>query len=422
MFPLLCFASLLSLAFVEHPAIDLSLHLQLQATAVEALEGGPIVLDVTLSYSGQRQFAVAQDRFSNFALGIETPKTWNFRGAIGIEYGQPYAIMTIHPGDQWKKRVFLHEYFDNIGSGPTSLTVSWPLLSPTDHKLLVEPRVVVKIDIPARTTHLMRTMRCKYLMLLKKGNIGADDIEYIARSVLPTRHGEFTPVAWQLVELGNRSPSAKEWVFQSLAFVHSFPDYRAAALGRTTALMCRASTPWETKAEIFELWTRTHVELPMRHSQSLATADDVWTNVLALLLAPKNFQPSWKAALVQQLQDLGSPVPEKEFGELIRQLDDEEFDVREAASERLAAYGERAEAQLERELLINRSVEVRHRIEEKLQQMENELGLCEALAMIGRIKLMKSPESREVLEILSKSNLNSRLKSHALKAYQNAAP
>jgi WD40 repeat protein len=118
--------------------------------------------------------------------------------------------------------------------------------------------------------------------------------------------------------------------------------------------------------------------------------------------------PAEAVALVKAKQSsLGKGVTDKEIDKLIADLDNEDFDRREAASKALAALGNAATAALTKALQGNPSAEKKKRIEELLESMKTKgqnMELVRATRALELLERVATPEAKQVLEELAKGD------------------
>lgn len=113
----------------------------LKPETVEALEGGPVVLRVTLIYQGKGSVAVNSLCLQSGYVSVQTPKSWKKckvgPGTIGWKrlvrtctIGDGDGLMevnyqTIKHGDSFSVTTFIHKDYSRIPSGRASIKVIW---------------------------------------------------------------------------------------------------------------------------------------------------------------------------------------------------------------------------------------------------------------------------------------------------------
>jgi WD40 repeat protein len=139
--------------------------------------------------------------------------------------------------------------------------------------------------------------------------------------------------------------------------------------------------------ELENLWTE------LASSNAAAGQKAVW------LLAAAPIQAT--AFLDKKLKRL-PPVDAKRLKQLIHELDDDEFEVREAAANELAKYGRRAEFTLRKSLAEETSLEVRRRVQLVLAALPAEpMPLQgEALRAIRAVQVLERVGTKEAVALL----------------------
>jgi hypothetical protein len=101
----------------------------------------------------------------------------------------------------------------------------------------------------------------------------------------------------------------------------------------------------------------------------------------------------------------------RQTAQRIRELDSDDFAVREKAVDELAKQGDAVRAPLEQALQANPSLEVRRRIERLLEEMEPGHSLQELrlLRAVEAVEQMRTVEARRLLESWSRGPLTARL-------------
>ncbi|MDZ4818810.1 MAG: hypothetical protein SGJ20_07540, partial [Planctomycetota bacterium] len=142
----------------------------------------------------------------------------------------------------------------------------------------------------------------------------------------------------------------------------------------------------------------------------------------------------WKLATAQSeslaiLQERIKPVPVDEqtsnqIAQLVLQMDDDQFTLREQASEQAAALGENAEPFLREALQTSESAEVRYRIRQLLDQFAAKplvvpVDQLRAIRAVQILQQVNSPEARELLKELSTGAPEARLTQAAVAALES---
>ncbi len=101
----------------------------LECEVLSALEEGPLVLKVTLQYSGKTPIDLHEYAASSEAR-IKVPDTWIrvHRLRAFLFFGNPDGgIRHMEPGDRWTEMHYLHHDYDRLPPGNARLRIEWPI-------------------------------------------------------------------------------------------------------------------------------------------------------------------------------------------------------------------------------------------------------------------------------------------------------
>ncbi len=160
------------------------------------------------------------------------------------------------------------------------------------------------------------------------------------------------------------------------------------------------------------IWDTSHLKLDKAIPADKIAPDAAWAS-LADSDAARAFDtmvrlgesPAAAVSLVgERLKPVGA-VDGKQIDQLIVQLDDDDFAVREKASQELAKLGGRAEAALRKAVKAATSAEVVRRANELLHKIEEGARSGDQLREARALEVLEglgTPEARKVLESLAK--------------------
>src|SRR5947208_3525767 len=108
---------------------------RLRAEVLEVLEGGPVVLRVTLTYLGDTPVEIMDYRnwFHDTVIKIDATETWKKyppRRSF-LTHGQP-GRETLRKHDRLTEVISLHHRYFTIPPGKADLTVRWDVYRPRD--------------------------------------------------------------------------------------------------------------------------------------------------------------------------------------------------------------------------------------------------------------------------------------------------
>jgi hypothetical protein len=156
--------------------------------------------------------------------------------------------------------------------------------------------------------------------------------------------------------------------------------------------------------------------LPDRDWQRLLVAKDVWVRALTYTSFPERCDRAWIAALLNDLRRRASPLPGDEVRRLLRQLDDKQFAVREAATQELIRLGDTVVPALRTALEQPLSAEAQRRVRLVLDEQARQADNPEHRRIVSHFAWRNTPQDREVLEALAAGDPRCRLAQDARKA------
>jgi hypothetical protein len=119
------------------------------------------------------------------------------------------------------------------------------------------------------------------------------------------------------------------------------------------------------------------------------------------------------------------PMPGEQVAQFIKDLDSDQFVVRQKATEGLEKFGEVAAPALKKKLATNPSLETRQRIERLLDKMANNVLRAEVMQALRAVEVLEhigTPEARQVLESLATGAEMARLTGEAKMALDRRRP
>jgi len=356
----------------------------LQAEVIEALEGGPVVLRVTLTYQGERPVEMLFAIPEADGCAFSTPKGWDrsIESSVrdGTSNGLPGVYRTIKPGHKISRTVYVHEEFKRIPSGRTSLMLSWwvQVGGSTSSRRSMEGKVEeaelggrgdfevttkVDLDVSRATPERLARVRERMEAELDRPGLTEADRRGAARWIIGTSHGTFIPLALRMIASGDPA--------YPLCSLINFVYDRAEIPGEAhRQLVELAGDPaWGGAGELFWYWNRHRTALPAQDFRKLLETKDIWRRVLTYVTFPNQCGKEWTDRLLRDLRAAQQPLPEQRFARLLADLDDDDFAVREKATRDLVRHGDRVRKQLQQALQGKPSPEARARIRQALDEI-----------------------------------------------------
>jgi hypothetical protein len=342
---------------------------QAHASVLEAMEGGPLVVMTTLKYCGTRPRRIVDSSIYSSPFFDGTPEGWGWglfvtRGTgLHSRTGEP-SYRQINPGDEWSKVDYLHQRYVNISPGRVKLKIEWTIRSDTPPRAVIaHPKVPLDIDIqPADAKQLSRLrvrLQRRLNAAMQAGN--AEAIRDIMNYLGP--HSGLVPFAWRIIEQNPANHRTTGiWFVAYYSENHHETDLRLARLITQLNL--------SERHDLLQCWAHRGTPISSTAFYHLTNSADLWDRLLTYIYLSKLCDQHWANKLFADLPKLTQHVPRSQFIPLLRDLDDDQFAVREAATTRLASYGERVEAQLKDALKNPMSLEAKRRVRSILQQIE----------------------------------------------------
>jgi hypothetical protein len=354
----------------------------IRADVVDALEGGPIVLKVTLRCQLGRDCPTGPylaARHWHIKNGI--PPGWRSAYLVKGSHGLIPYVTLIDQSQELEDVHYIHWSYKNIKSGKHRFTLSWPVYLKDMRNRIASPVTTVELMIdPADEKHL--SALCDRLQSrLAKASEDEQAISAVLNTLSFTSHRSLAPVAWKLLEI---TPEHHARFFPRILSVLDDLDSRPHIDERLVHFV-NGPNNWRAVA-IFHYWSERHerisddvlqkwlssdtIEIEQPRPEPLSPAafaallrsQRLWTRVLTYVHFSKHCEKPWVYNLLSDFKNLQRPIPVDRFNRLLRDLDDDSFAVREKASVQLEQFGERVESQLHQALQTHLSPEAKRRV------------------------------------------------------------
>lgn len=184
----------------------------------------------------------------------------------------------------------------------------------------------------------------------------------------------------------------------------SFVAYSGAGMPGAPTV---ASGGWDTTVLLWDVMGLTAGER-LAADVDDQRLDDLWTRLgdddaVKAFLALRQLASSPKQAgafLAKKLQPI-TPVAEERIAKWIADLDSDQFAVRQKAFDELEKLGQQADRQLRKALTADPSLEVRRRVEQLLEKMQEATTAPDQVRLIRAVELLEVVEARPLLEKLA---------------------
>jgi hypothetical protein len=370
----------------------------LKTETVEALEGGPVVLRVRLTYQGEERVEVNPLSLTSLPpVYVEAPKGWKkckvepgtmtwkrleahiISGDSGVD---AINYQTIKRGDTFSVTTFVHEEFSRIPSGRVTVKVIWKVDVRGKNRPL-EVATPLVLDVRPATKENLAALRKRIEAALVRPGLRANDKWELSQWICHTRHPALLPPALRMIASGDGAYSLDSLI----DFCYSLDNIPPEVHERFLELLDNPA--WRGRLTLFQDWEFSHVALPPQQFRKLLESKNIWTRVLTAVTFPRQCDKAWTVTLTRDLHELSQALPSAQFARLLRDLDNDAFAVREKAMAQLARYDERVESQLKQALRTNLSAEAKRRVR---------------FLLAGMADRQKKPEWQLVLDYLSSGN------------------
>lgn len=182
----------------------------LSAEVLDAMENGPLVVRVSLHYTGKQLIDLHDWAWSPEAR-LEVPDGW-----IDVCRPRPMVIFgsadgSIHslkPGERWTETHYLR--YRRIPPGKARVKVSWEVrdyratisydakVGRYERKVIARPSATIHVDIPRATPENLRAFAGRLREELSRPHLSKEQFDHIVNLVLDADHEAFVPLLLQL--------------------------------------------------------------------------------------------------------------------------------------------------------------------------------------------------------------------------------
>jgi WD40 repeat protein len=185
-----------------------------------------------------------------------------------------------------------------------------------------------------------------------------------------------------------------------------------------------ASGSWDTTILVWNLAELPGPQSPLAQELNQKDLASYWADLMDAD-ASKAYQAIWKLAqapeqtltfMKERLRPV-SPVDPQRLTKLLADLDSNLFSTRERAAKELEEIGDLAELALRKSLQSKPTPEVRRRVEqllEKLEKQDLQADVLRSLRAVEVLEEISSPESKKMLQALSRGASEARLTQEAM--------
>jgi hypothetical protein len=181
--------------------------------------------------------------------------------------------------------------------------------------------------------------------------------------------------------------------------------------------LLNSSHPIVIEAALRYIHTLNRLILTDSQFQKFVLSSYLSMRLLLYVAFPHRCEETWEKNLLNDVRRLVRPLPSTEFAQLLRDLDDDSFIVRERASAKLEHLGERVEAHLKQASHTPLSLEAKRRVRFALEKIAATPRPPDCDRVIRYlIEAVHTPEADAVLATLADGDPNIRLTQYVKKA------
>jgi len=270
----------------------------LELRKVEALEGGPVIAWLSLSYRGKAEVEVkCSSEWPAIGMRVSGPKNWStavprgqvpLSGHLGI-----IGTKTLKPGDDFSIVSYVHHKFARIPAGKGEVTFALYIVPVMGKPLTVLQSAVV--DVLPATAERVREKAEQLRETLNGKELSWDEKRHIVNTVIETEHTEFIPLCFELLKSQPRG--TPDYGLRSFIYKRSrvANDVHARLIDHLRWFGAKADS------QFFDLWRRDRVDLPSREVIELARSSDLWIRALSYAAFPKKCPRGTRNSLLAEL-------------------------------------------------------------------------------------------------------------------------
>ncbi|QJW93217.1 hypothetical protein [Frigoriglobus tundricola] len=374
-------------ALVAAIAFQSLLTFSLDVRVVDAIEGGPLLLEVTATYTGTHPLRVWSDPTSS-PFEVEFPREWPVfhrpQQRQLFSFGPAPGFVPLRRGDKKTARIAVHKLvYGEIPAGPAVIRLKYSVraeLGGREACSVVISRPV-RVEIGRCSEHFVQTLRADIARSVSSRN--AERLAEQADRVLGTHHPQFAAIGAELLlvtrdrfiqrelrEFLRESPEGTrklhDWDTNAVLSSNDrilineiFEDWAnwerprwvrgRDALDLLLAAICESPKYGADERVIVplrflhavRLWRGFSQQLPDEYCIRLQGIKSLWLRAYVGATFGNRLPKEWMTRLESDLRARVTPLSEKQINEWIGQLDDGAFSVREAATEQLLLYFDR---------------------------------------------------------------------------------
>jgi hypothetical protein len=270
----------------------------LQARTLTALEGGPAVLEVTLSYMGEQE-VITKD-WTGLHVKLVGPEGWNER--VYETLGGNARGHAFKKGDKVKKTIYLQREYTSIPKGKAHFEITWRRVVAYEdgREEIPSCSIGVDVDVLAATKERVKALSSEIEKKLNRADINHWEEMELAQTIEYTEHLELAPAGFRL--LASKDEKAESYL--GPLRVHLFGCAQRSKEVREMLVDYLTKQGKRRDDTFFSLWAKRHVLLTESEVSKLMSSDDLWIRAHTYDLFPDKCSNDSKERLQQDLRAL----------------------------------------------------------------------------------------------------------------------
>jgi hypothetical protein len=304
----------------------------LEATPVMAIEGGPVVCQLTLTYQGAAPRLLQGFLPQESAVRTLAPVTWGERIDLNqarMVSGMGWYEFRMKPKDQRREFIYLHQMFGRIPSGDARLTFTRGIaiiardgqgegLLDKDAFPVIEQRrecsAEMAVNVEPATAERLQQIGGQIRLLIDQPNspLRMDEpnpppqqSKHLANILIGTHQPRLTPVALRLLTVRRDRDYQRDAVLQQ---VYKWSRQDLPSHGELIQYLRRHGRQMDGR--IFTCWREDKVKLADDEIDSLLQARDPWIRAFTCKLYPDKCDQGTRDALCKQDDDIRAYLEE----------------------------------------------------------------------------------------------------------------
>jgi hypothetical protein len=287
----------------------------LKAEPIEALEGGPAIIKLTLEYNGKAAVVVPNlcvDRAEDY-IEVSDPKGW--ARPLNKKYELSSASVIVYdrdfkPGEKVIKHVFVHHLFSTMPSGRVRLEFGWSI--PAQDKLteLAHPKATCDLEVLSANERNLKAVRGRIAedLIQDDSEITEEKLLFLANQLMWTEHPDvFVPLCFRYLVL-HSSSRRPDYLWYTVAYYLTRCEKKSPALREKMIDYLVEHGSGKPAGVLFGRWRVDRADLTREQVARLLKARDLQVRVYTLRTFPDKCPEGARQKVLDSLGELKRSV------------------------------------------------------------------------------------------------------------------